>query len=50
MLEAIEANVDVKACFKQITHACKQLKSQTGCPDDDVDRLLEFIIGKWESF
>ncbi len=48
MFDAMEANVDVKACFEQIIDACKQLKSKTGCPDDDVDRFLEFTIGKWD--
>ncbi len=48
MFEAIEANSDVKECFEQITNACKQLKSKTGCPNDDVDRFLEFTIGKWD--
>ena len=47
MLQAIEANVDVKDCFEKITDACKQLKSKTGWPNDDVDRFLEFAIGKW---
>tara|TARA_Y100001968_G_C18945466_1_gene520756 strand:- start:149 stop:319 length:171 start_codon:yes stop_codon:yes gene_type:complete len=47
MFEAIEANVDVKNCFDKIIAACKELKSQTGCPNDDVDRFLEFAIGKW---
>ena len=47
LFEAIEKNVDVKACFSKITDACKELKSKTGCPEDDVDRLLEFTIGKW---
>ena len=47
MLEAIEKNMDVKDCFNKITKACKELKSITGCPDDDVDRFLEFVIGKW---
>ena len=50
MFEAIEANNDVKDCFKKISDACKQLKSMTGCPDDDVDRFLEFTIGKWDNF
>tara|TARA_Y100001968_G_C18817182_1_gene462928 strand:+ start:114 stop:335 length:222 start_codon:yes stop_codon:yes gene_type:complete len=45
--EAIEKNGDVKDCFNKITEACKELRSNTGCPDDDVDRFLEFIIGKW---
>jgi len=47
MFEAIEANEDVKDCFKKITGACKELKSKTGCPNTDVDRFLEFAIGKW---
>ncbi len=48
MFEAIEMNDDVKDSFNKITTACKELKSNTGCPDDDVDRFLEFIIGKWK--
>ena len=48
MYEAIEKNEDVKSCFYKITEACKQLKLTTGCPDDDVDRFLEFAIGKWQ--
>ena len=48
IFEAIEKNQDVKDCFNKITEACKELKSNTGCPDDDVDRFLEFSIGKWQ--
>ena len=47
MFEAIEANADVKLCFERISSACKELKSKTGCPNDDVDRFLEFAVGKW---
>jgi len=47
LYEAIEANEDVKLCFAKISEACKELKSKTGCPNDDVDRFLEFAIGKW---
>ena len=47
IFDAIEKNDDVNVCFKKITDACKELKSTTGCPDDDVDRFLEFTIGKW---
>ena len=47
MFDAIEANEDVKVCFGKITEACKELKRKTGCPNDDVDRFLEFAIGKW---
>tara|TARA_Y100001968_G_scaffold94575_1_gene84945 strand:- start:392 stop:559 length:168 start_codon:yes stop_codon:yes gene_type:complete len=48
IFEAIENNGDVKNCFKKITEACKELKNNTDCPDDDVDRFLEFTIGKWQ--
>ena len=48
IFEAIEKNVDVKECFNKIKEACKELKINTGCPDDDVDRFLEFTIGKWQ--
>ena len=47
LFEAIEANGDVKDCFQKIIGACRELKSKTGCPNDDVDRFLEFAIGKW---
>ncbi len=47
MFEAIEGNLDVKVCFDKLKDACKELKSKTGCPNDDVDRFLEFAIGKW---
>ena len=49
MFEAIEFNADVKVCFEKISDACKELKSKTGCPNDDVDRFLEFAIGKWSN-
>ena len=47
MFEAIEKNVDAKNCFNKISEACRELKMKTDCPDDDVDRFLEFSIGKW---
>ena len=47
MFKAIEANEDVKLCVEKIIDVCKELKNKTGCPNDDVDRLLEFIVGKW---
>tara|TARA_X000000368_G_C22845178_1_gene629494 strand:- start:543 stop:779 length:237 start_codon:yes stop_codon:yes gene_type:complete len=49
MSEAIAKNEDVRNCFSKITDACMELKSKTGCPDDDVDRFLEFAIGKWSN-
>mgnify|MGYP001175844962 FL=1 len=45
--EAIMGNIDVKNCFNKISDACKELKMKTDCPDDDIDRFLEFAIGKW---
>ena len=47
IFEAIDSNGDVKDCFEKISFACKELKNKTGCPNDDVDRFLEFAIGKW---
>ena len=47
MFEAIESNENVKICFDKISEACRELKNKTGCPNDDVDRFLEFSIGKW---
>tara|TARA_Y100001968_G_scaffold267265_1_gene257137 strand:- start:1025 stop:1201 length:177 start_codon:yes stop_codon:yes gene_type:complete len=47
IFKAIEANGDVKLCFFKIVDACKELKNKTGCPNDDIDRFLEFAIGKW---
>ena len=48
MFEALALNTDVKDCFDKISDACKELKNKTGCPNDDVDRFLEFAIGKWD--
>ena len=47
IFDAIKSNGDVKNCFYKLTEACKELKINTGCPDEDVDRFLEFTIGKW---
>ncbi len=50
LFDAIDKNVDVKDCFIKISEACQELKTKTGCPDDDVDRFLEFTIGKWQKY
>ena len=47
MFEAIQENEDVRKCFNKIIEACKELKRNTECPDDDVDRFLEYTIGRW---
>ena len=49
LLEAIKGNKDVKNCFNKISDACKELQVKTDCPDDDIDRFLEFAIGKWNN-
>ena len=49
LLDAIKGNIDVKNCFNKISDACKELQMKTGCPDDDIDRFLEFAIGKWDN-
>ena len=48
IFEAIEKNGDVKDCFNKLKEACKELKSKTDCPDDDIDRFLQFAVGKWK--
>ena len=48
LFDAIENNPDANDCFNKITDACKELKRKTGCPDEDVDRFLEFTVGKWK--
>ena len=40
MFQAIEANVEVKDCFKKITDACKELRSKTGCL---MTMLIDFL-------
>ena len=49
LFEAIKANIDVKDCFDKISDACMELQRKTGCPSDDIDRFLEFAIGKWDN-
>ena len=36
-------------CFNKISEACRELKRNTDCPDEDVDNFLKFICGKWNS-
>ena len=48
--EAINSNTVVKDCFTKISEACRELQRKTDCPDDDIDRFLEFSIGKWDDF
>ena len=47
LLDMLPTNEDVRDCFEKIIAACRELKLKTGCPNDDVDRFLEYAIGKW---
>ena len=49
LIEAINSNIDVKECFNKISEACMELQSKTDCPDDDINRFLEFAIGRWKN-
>ena len=48
MSTAIETNNLVKASYQKMKGLCKELQEKTGCPDEDVDNFLEFLIGKWQ--
>ncbi len=39
----------VKESFLKIQEACQILQEGTNCPDEDIDCLLKFLIGKWKS-
>ena len=46
--QSIASNEKVKESFNQIKRACQVLQTSTGCPDEDVDDFLQFIVGKWK--
>tara|TARA_B100000700_G_C15022363_1_gene846391 strand:+ start:1376 stop:1546 length:171 start_codon:yes stop_codon:yes gene_type:complete len=46
---AILNNDVVKKSFGDIKAACKALKDETSCPDEDVDSLLEYLVGRWKN-
>ena len=48
MSKAIFANEPVKESFFRIIEACQLLKKKTSCPDEDIDRLLKYSVGKWK--
>tara|TARA_Y100001968_G_scaffold329153_1_gene377856 strand:- start:171 stop:344 length:174 start_codon:yes stop_codon:yes gene_type:complete len=50
MNEAISKEGIARDTFNQITQACNVLQSETSCPDEDVDDLLNFIIGRWKKY
>ncbi len=46
--DAIAKNSFVRDSYQKIKEACQDLRDQTGCPDEDVDNFLKFLIGKWQ--
>ncbi len=48
MISAIKQNGIVKDSYIKIKNACQELKAETGCPDEDIDSLLKFLIGRWQ--
>tara|TARA_Y100001968_G_scaffold304079_1_gene318785 strand:+ start:832 stop:999 length:168 start_codon:yes stop_codon:yes gene_type:complete len=45
---AISNNDLVKDHVSQIKDSCQELQAKTGCPDEDIDSLLEFLIQNWK--
>jgi len=46
--ESISNSQYVKETFSKIKEACQSLQDETGCPDEDIDDFLQFIVGKWK--
>ena len=38
----------VKESFLKIQEACQILQEGTNCPDEDIDDLLNFLVGRWK--
>ncbi len=47
MLNAIQNNQIVKECYEEIKANCMKLSKNTNCPHEDIDNLLNYLIGKW---
>jgi len=48
MMSAINQEGIVKDSCIKLKTACQELKAQTGCPDEDIDGLLKFLVGRWQ--
>ncbi len=48
MMAAIQKEGIVKDSYMKLQEICQILKTQTGCPDEDIDSLLNFLIGRWQ--
>ena len=49
MMEAISREGIVKESANTIKKACMDLQSKTNCPDEDIDDLLNFLVGRWNN-
>ncbi len=47
MIQAIEKGGIVGESVETIKKTCQTLKENTNCPDEDIDSLLNFLIGRW---
>tara|TARA_Y100001968_G_C19367099_1_gene723113 strand:+ start:987 stop:1160 length:174 start_codon:yes stop_codon:yes gene_type:complete len=50
MNEAISKEGIAKDAVDKIIEACKDLKATSGCPDEDIDDLLNFLVGRWSKY
>ena len=49
MIKAISQEGIVKESANKIKEACKNLQDKTNCPDEDIDDLLNFLVGRWNN-
>lgn len=48
MKECLSRNGVVNDSVNQIKGICQALQRETGCPDEDVDDLLNFLVARWK--
>ena len=48
MKECLSRNGVVNESVNQIKGICQALQRETGCPDEDVDDLLNFLVARWK--
>ncbi len=48
MMSVVSQNPIVRESYERIRTACRELQNETGCPDEDIDTLLSFLIGRWQ--
>ena len=48
MKSVVSQSQIVKESYERIKTACRELQNETGCPDEDIDALLSFLIGRWQ--